>query len=233
MRGWSKKKVLCPLLRYIRAMQKLILKNARFVTSAPDTEHLPQSEVPEFAFLGRSNVGKSSLINLVAGQNRLAHTSRTPGRTRLLNYFTATLQQSLAQDGEIVRHERNMASVDLPGFGFAKMAGTERERLSHVMSDYISSRPQIRATLHLVDIRRDPASEDLLLSDQLRSLGPDYVLVVTKADKIVKSKRKAAIDQIATAFGLQSSNVVLTSVDEKFGQQDIWDRMWKWTEACN
>lgn len=207
-------------------MSKLLLKNARFITSAPDTLHLPQSEVPEFAFLGRSNVGKSSLINLVAGQHRLAHTSRTPGRTRLLNYFVAMLQLSTTTEGAPTREEREIGIVDLPGFGYAKMSGSERERLSEIVSDYINSRPEIRMTFHLVDIRRDPSDEDITLSRQLRGLQPNYVLVITKTDKIVKSKRKAALEQIVKAFEIQKGQVVLSSVEERFGQNEIWQHMW-------
>lgn len=198
-------------------MDKLVLKNAHFITSAPEMTLLPEGTVPEFAFLGRSNVGKSSLINYMVGQKRLARISRTPGRTRLLNYFGATLQ------------ETPIAFVDLPGFGFAKMSGEERARLSTVVSKYISLRPQIRGMLHLVDVRREPSDEDIVLSRQLQTLGPKYGLVITKADKIVKSKRKAALLSIAKAFDLQPSDVILTSVDEKFGKEEILQRLWNWT----
>jgi GTP-binding protein len=207
-------------------MKTILLKNARFVISGPDVDHLPKTNVPEFAFLGRSNVGKSSLINLVVGQHNLAHTSRTPGRTRLLNYFSATLQKSVQQDGEVVRQEKDLAIVDLPGYGFAKMSDTERQRLSDVMSEYVSSRPQICATLHLVDIRRDPTAEEQAISRQLRSVKASYILVATKADKIVKSQRKAAMIKIADAFSIRTDDVILSSVTEKFGQQEIWERMW-------
>jgi len=197
-------------------MRKLLIKNAHFVTSAPDTSHLTAYNVPEFAFLGRSNVGKSSLINLLVGQSRLAHTSRTPGRTRLLNYFKATLQSECDTD---------IGIVDLPGFGYAKMSHADKERLSLMVSEYINSRSDICGILHLVDIRRDPEAEDIFLSQQLRALKKGYALVITKADKVVKSKRKSALTQIASAFGLQSSAIIITSFSDKFGQEAIYEFM--------
>lgn len=207
-------------------MTNLLLKNARFITSSPEVSLLPDEEVPEFAFLGRSNVGKSSLINLVAGQHGLAHTSRTPGRTRLLNYFSATLQMTTQKGPDKTREERNIGIVDLPGYGFAKMSETERVRLSKVMTDYINGRPQIRATLHLVDIRRDPTAEDQSISRQLRSLEPAYILVATKTDKFGKAQRKAELVKLANAFSIAVEDIIACSVTEKFGQGEIWGRMW-------
>ena len=198
-------------------MHKLLLKNAQFVTSAPDTAHLSQYNLAEFAFLGRSNVGKSSLINLVANQKKLAHTSRTPGRTRLLNYFKATLQNETDVD---------IGIVDLPGFGYAKMSHTEKAKLTEMLSEYINLRPAICGIFHLVDIRRDPEPDDVALSQQLRALERGYSLVVTKSDKVVKSKRKITLSKIAQAYGLESHQVILTSVSEKFGQEAIWEQMW-------
>jgi len=198
-------------------MHKLLLKNAQFVTSAPDTAHLSQYNLAEFAFLGRSNVGKSSLINLVANQKKLAHTSRTPGRTRLLNYFKATLQNETDVD---------IGIVDLPGFGYAKMSHTEKAKLTEMLSEYINLRPAICGIFHLVDIRRDPEPDDVALSQQLRALERGYSLVVTKSDKVVKSKRKITLSKIAQAYGLESHQVILTSVSEKFGQDAIWEQMW-------
>lgn len=197
---------------------RLLLKNAQFVTSAPDTAHLSQYDVAEFAFLGRSNVGKSSLINLVANQKKLAHTSRTPGRTRLLNYFKATLQNDRDVD---------IGIVDLPGFGYAKMSQTEKAKLTEMLSEYINLRPAICGVFHLVDIRRDPEPDDIELSEQLRALERGYALVVTKSDKIVKSKRKMTVNKIAAEYGIESHQVILTSVAEKFGQEAIWEQMWK------
>lgn len=199
-------------------MHKLLLKNAQFVTSAPDTAHLSSYDVAEFAFLGRSNVGKSSLINLVANQKKLAHTSRTPGRTRLLNYFKATLQNDTDVD---------IGIVDLPGFGYAKMSQTEKAKLTEMLSEYVNLRPAICGIFHLVDIRRDPDPEDVALSQQLRALERGYSLVVTKSDKVVKSKRKTTLVKIAHAYGLESQQVILSSVSEKFGQEAIWEQMWK------
>lgn len=208
-------------------MKTLLLKNAKFVLSGPDAAHLPTDGPHEFVFLGRSNVGKSSLLNLVAGQHHLAHTSRTPGRTRLLNYFTGTLQKSVRDDAGVNKSEKNIAIVDLPGYGYAKMSETDRVRLSEMITEYVGSRGQIRAILHLVDIRRDPTPEEQSLSRQLRAGKSSYILVATKTDKIVKSQRLAAKNKIARAFEVSHNDVILASVMEKFGQNEIWERMWK------
>jgi GTP-binding protein len=209
-------------------MKTLLLKNARFIISGPDAAHLPKDGAPEFVFLGRSNVGKSSLLNLVAGQHHLAHTSRTPGRTRLLNYFVGTLQKSVRDEAGINRSERNIAIVDLPGYGYAKMSEGERRRLSEMITEYVTTRSQIAAILHLVDIRRDPTPEEQSLSQQLRMGQVGYLLVATKTDKVVKSQRQAARNKIANAFEVSPNDVILASVIEKFGQDEIWERMWNW-----
>ena len=116
--------------------------------------------------------------------------------------------------------------MDLPGFGYAKMSHTEKAKLTEMLSEYINLRPAICGIFHLVDIRRDPEPDDVALSQQLRALERGYSLVVTKSDKVVKSKRKITLSKIAQAYGLESHQVILTSVSEKFGQEAIWEQMW-------
>ena len=140
-----------------------------FVKSSPNYRDCPPGELPEYAFIGRSNVGKSSLINYLTQRDKLARTSNQPGRTRLINHFLVNNSWYL---------------VDLPGYGYAKIAKTERSKLSKVIYDYIRFRRQLTCLFLLIDIRHDPLSADL---EFIRWLGLDHIpfaLCFTKIDKL-------------------------------------------------
>lgn len=155
------------------------IKNAKFVISSPDVKKCPDSAIPEYAFIGRSNVGKSSLINMLCRNKKLAKTSQMPGKTLLINYFSIN-------DG-------SWYLVDLPGYGFASRGKEQRERLTHLIQDYILERRQLTCVFVLIDIRHDPQKIDMEFLDWLGEHDVPFAIVFTKADKLgpVAARRNA------------------------------------------
>jgi GTP-binding protein len=152
--------------------------DAKFVTSAFAPEGYPRWDRTEVALAGRSNVGKSSMLNALAASKNLARTSRTPGRTRALNFFSV---------GD------HLAIVDLPGYGFAKMARTEAARIAAMMSGFLSQSERLAGLVMLVDARRGPEREELELATLAASRGVKLIAVATKCDKLRRSERAAAL----------------------------------------
>ena len=147
----------------------MIIKSAEFKTSAPSLETCPESGLKEFAFIGRSNVGKSSLLNMLSGKKALAKVSATPGHTQLINFFTMNEQWTL---------------VDLPGYGYAKMPKSMRRGFVEMVTNYLSKRPNIACVFVLVDSRLEPQEIDLEFIEWLVSCEVPMALVFTKADKL-------------------------------------------------
>jgi len=145
------------------------IRSATFHSSAPDLDSCPDSPLPEFAFIGRSNVGKSSLINMLTRKNDLAKISSTPGKTRLINFFTINGSWSL---------------VDLPGYGYAKVGRSERGDFSASVAGYLQGRPNLRGTFVLIDSRLSPQKIDLEFLHWMVGCGLPFALVFTKADKL-------------------------------------------------
>lgn len=145
------------------------IQSATFVTSSPDLETCPESELPEFAFIGRSNVGKSSLINTLTNKKDLAMVSSTPGRTRLINFFLINKRWTL---------------VDLPGYGYAKASGHDRKKFNEFVSDYLVNRPKLSCVFVLIDSRHTPQKIDLEFTQWLVEYEVPFVLVFTKTDKV-------------------------------------------------
>ncbi len=156
-------------------MAKLV---ATFVASAPTASDCPRWDRAEIAIAGRSNVGKSSLLNALVGERSLARTSRTPGRTQALNFFTL---------GE------SMAIVDLPGYGYARVPQAVANRIAVAMREYLARRRQLAALVLLVDSRRGPQAEERELADAARIRGIELIIAATKCDKLKRSERAAAI----------------------------------------
>ena len=154
------------------------IKSAEFITSARALAECPAWAHPEFAFIGRSNVGKSSLINLLSNRHSLAKVSSTPGKTRLLNFFVMNGAWSL---------------VDLPGYGFAKVARGEKFDFNEMAGDYLEARPNLRRVFVLIDSRHKPQRIDLDFLEWLGSTGRPFSLIFTKTDKQSPAKTKAAI----------------------------------------
>lgn len=149
------------------------IKSAEFIISSPTVERCPNSQQAEYAFIGRSNVGKSSLINMLTGYSKLAKTSATPGKTLLINHFLINKEWQL---------------VDLPGYGYAKRSKKEQENLQRMITGYILRREQMANLFLLIDCRHEPQKVDLEFMDFLGEHGVPFSIVFTKADKLSKSK---------------------------------------------
>jgi len=148
------------------------INSAEFVISSPDLKRCPKPAGPEYAFIGRSNVGKSSLINMLVDRKKLAKTSGTPGKTQLINHFIINKQWFL---------------VDLPGYGFAKVSKTTREKWGKIIRRFLNGRENLVCTFILIDIRIEPQASDLELMGWLGESGLPFVIVFTKMDKLSKT----------------------------------------------
>jgi GTP-binding protein len=198
------------------------IKDAQYLLSAPLMAHLPQSPVAQIAFVGRSNVGKSSLLNFLMARRNLARISRTPGRTRALNLFSATIQKKEGTE----KQESSLHFVDLPGIGYAKISYEERDLLSDTLSEYLNSDFPIKLVLHLLDCRRKPSAEDIDLSQLLRKSGRNYLVVMTKIDAVPISKRKPLVAQFAKDLSIHPDNCVMASSHANIGREVILSKIW-------
>lgn len=186
-------------------------RHAEFVISASEPSGFPAEDLPEVAIVGRSNVGKSSLINALVGINRLARTSNTPGRTRLLNWFRVA--------GDTPFH-----FVDLPGYGYAKVPRDMRDAWRPLIEAYLSSRSTLCGVILLHDARRDIDDDQVSLIAWLGESDIPWQLVVTKIDKLPKNKRKLVGETVKRALKL-SRPPVLTSAESKDGLEDLWKKI--------
>lgn len=166
----------------------MIIRSTALLGSAPDLSSCPVSELPEFAFIGRSNVGKSSLVNMLTRVKDLARVSDTPGKTRLINFFIVNKSWTL---------------VDLPGYGYAKVGKADRANFSAFVADYLQNRPNLQGTFVLIDSRLAPQKIDLEFLDWMVNCGLPFILVFTKTDKLSRTAAQANID----AFLLQLQEV--------------------------
>jgi len=180
------------------------IRTATFEASAPDLASCPTSDRLEFAFIGRSNVGKSSIINMLTGQKDLAKVSGTPGKTRLINFFTINNTWSL---------------VDLPGYGYAKVGRKDRSKFSAFVADYLQNRPNLVGTFVLIDSRLPPQKMDLEFLSWMVGCGLPFVLLFTKTDKLSDSAAKKSIETFVSQMQEVSEEApeILTS-SSKLGE---------------
>ena len=188
----------------------LHIKSAEFITSAAAPGGYPPPGLPEIAFAGRSNVGKSSLINVLVERKALVRTSRTPGRTQLLNFFNINGTLTL---------------VDLPGYGYAEVPVAVKKAWGPMIRTFLEKRSTLRAVVLLFDIRRVPREEDLQLLDWLEELGIPTIPVITKADKVSRNQRTAQLKPIAEATGLDIADFTLFSALKREGRDEVWERI--------
>lgn len=198
------------------------VREARFVRSAPSLATLGPPEGNEVAFLGRSNVGKSSLLGILLERPKLVRVSREPGRTRDINLFHVEI---LFADGSETE-SRTLTLMDLPGYGYAKASMGERERMSRLLTEFVSQRPSLNAVCHLFDARHAPSAEDLRVHVALASRGDGVLRVGTKSDKLPLSRRAGARKALAQHLGCRSDDVVLFSAETRTGREEIWQRAW-------
>lgn len=179
---------------------------ASFVTSAARPHQFPNHHRREIALAGRSNVGKSSLINRLLGRKKLAAVGQQPGRTRTLNFYSVGSQLCL---------------VDLPGYGYAKVSKQEREKWNKVIEAYISGRDHLIGVMQVIDIRHSPSETDQMMAEWLRQLGLAAVAVATKADKLARGRWRGHVDTLAKQLGMP---VLLFSAQTGEGRQEL--RTW-------
>ena len=182
------------------------INQTEFITSLTEYKKFPGIGRPEIAFAGRSNVGKSSLLNSLAHRKALAKVSATPGKTRMINIFNA--------DGAFFL-------VDLPGYGFAKVTQQEQERWGKMMSGYFQTSKSLRLTLHLVDIRHEPTRDDVTMNRFLRQTEQPFFVVATKADKISKAQRQKNIALIGRALEVQPWQILPYSSETGEGRKEL------------
>lgn len=188
----------------------MIIRSAKFICSAVTPGQYPPDDLPEVAFAGRSNVGKSSLINKILNRKKLVRTSKTPGRTQLLNFF---------EINELWRF------VDLPGYGYAKVPVEIKKRWRPMVESYLTSRVNLRGMVWLLDIRREVSKEDLQLWDWLQAKQVEVIIVVTKADKLSKNKRNKQAASIARSLGREAQELIQFSATSGEGKDEIWQAL--------
>lgn len=182
----------------------MIIREAKFITSAADRKGFVRPDKPMIAVCGKSNVGKSSFINMLANRNKLARTSAEPGRTRLVNYFDF---------GEFLL-------ADLPGYGFARVSKGEKEKWARLLDDFFAQ-DTISHVFALADIRHDPTADDLLMIQYLYTVRLPFTVIATKADKLAKTRVKDAVRRVAAAFKTGEGNVIAVSNETRRGKDEV------------
>ncbi len=188
----------------------MIVKSAEFITSAVKPQQYPPGDLPEIAFAGRSNVGKSSLINKLVNRKRLVKTSSTPGRTQLLNFFAIN---------------QAFRFVDLPGFGYAKVPAGVRRQWGPMIETYLTRRRCLRGLILIVDIRRIPGQAEVDLLHWLDHHGIAFRIVATKADKLSRNQQVRPARQIAAQLALADEALVLFSAKSGLGRDAVWQHV--------
>jgi GTP-binding protein len=188
----------------------MIIKSADFVLSAVTRAQWPTDDMPEVAFAGRSNVGKSSLINLLVNRHKLARASAEPGKTQTINFY---------------RINDRFHLVDLPGYGFARVPSSIRAGFGPMVESYLKDRTQLRVVALLLDLRRDLSMQDEQMVSYLQHLQRPFVIVGTKADKLNKSQTVSQVRSICGQLGLSVEQIVLTSSQQRVGADLVWGRV--------
>jgi len=175
---------------------------------AVEAKQYPKDDLPEIAFAGRSNVGKSSFINSMINRANLARTSGKPGKTRTINFY-------IINEG--------FRFVDLPGYGYAIASKKEKEKWGHIIEEYLTSRENLREVLLIVDIRHQPTDQDLMMYDWIKTFGYRGIVIATKADKISKGSRQKNISIIRKKLGVEDSGLIIPySSTDKTNKEKVW-----------
>lgn len=187
----------------------MIIKNVDLETVCGITSKLPENTLPEVAFAGKSNVGKSSLINGLMNRKSYARISATPGKTQTINYYNINQELYL---------------VDLPGYGYAKVSEQEKQRWGKMVERYLHGSKQLKAVFLLVDIRHDPSANDKMMYDWIVSQGYYPIIIATKLDKIKRSQKDKQVKAVRQGLGLsQGTTVIPFSSVTKQGRDELWE----------
>lgn len=189
----------------------MVIKNAEFIVSVADPAKLPDLGAPEIAFAGKSNVGKSSFINFLTGNGKLARTSGDPGRTRLVNFFGVN-------NGKLV-------FVDLPGYGFAKVSKSEKAKWGSMIEGYLTGSKNLKNVFVLLDVRHEPTLDDKMLLNFLYHYNIPFTVIATKCDKLSRAQLMKRRREIANAIGVGADNVYMVSALKKTGKEEVLERI--------
>ncbi|HHU90287.1 MAG TPA: YihA family ribosome biogenesis GTP-binding protein [Clostridiaceae bacterium] len=189
----------------------MVIRKAEIITSAVRPAQYPNTGWPEIALAGRSNVGKSSLINSLVNRKALARIGNTPGKTRIINFYNINDSISL---------------VDLPGYGYAKVSQQEKMTWGRLAETYLNSRENLKMILLLVDIRHDPTPDDVIMLNYIRGSGRDYAVIATKADKIKRSMYRKHMDRIRVVLDLDNEHEIIAfSSPKRMGIDEVWSKI--------
>ncbi len=186
------------------------VQNVALKTVAGSIKQFPEDTLPEIAFVGKSNVGKSSLINSLLGRKSLARTSSAPGKTRTINWYEV---------------DEKLFFVDLPGYGYAKVSKAEQLKWGKVIETYLHKRESLRLVLLLVDVRHAPGEGDQMMMDWLRHYGVPTLVVATKSDKIKRSQHEKQKKIIREVLDIGKEDLLLYSSETKAGRDEVWNRI--------
>jgi len=186
--------------------------SAEFITSAAQPSQYPTADLPEIAFSGRSNVGKSRLINILVNRKNLVKTSSTPGRTQLINFF---------------KINGKLTFVDLPGYGYARVPPAVKKKWGPMIETYLSGRKNLKGVVVIMDIRRIPRDEEHNLIAWLNHHSIERILVLTKADKLSKTKQQKQRAAVAGALAMDRNDLILFSAKSRQGREDLWQAIEK------
>lgn len=187
--------------------------NVELVISAVRPAQYPETEIPEFALAGRSNVGKSSFINKLIGRKSMARISSKPGKTQTLNFY---------------KIEEELFFVDVPGYGYAKVSKSEREAWGKMIETYITSREQLRAVVQIVDLRHPPSKDDQMMYDFMKHYGIPCIIIATKADKIPKGKWDKHKKIVREGLDMEKGDpLIVFSSETGLGQEAAWEEIEK------
>ena len=190
----------------------MIVKNAELSAVGVKMSQYPEDGLPEIAFAGKSNVGKSSLINTMMNRRALARTSQNPGKTRTINFY------------KITTDSEPLYFVDLPGYGYAKAPKTEIEKWGKMIENYLLKRQSLRSIILLIDIRHEPGKNDVLMYEWLKHYGYSIVIVATKADKIKRSQLQKHLAMLKNSHSLEKEDILIPfSSETKQGREELWD----------
>lgn len=184
------------------------LNNVSLTISAVSKAQYPKSNIPEIAFAGRSNVGKSSLINKLLNRNSLARVSSKPGKTATINFYNI---------------DDTLNIVDLPGYGFARVSPAEKKKWAQMIDEYLNTRESLKQVILLVDSRHKPTQDDMIMLNFIRHVCDRAVVVATKFDKLKKSEQEASLHQIITTLSLSGDDVIIPfSTVTGVGKDEFW-----------
>lgn len=187
----------------------MVIKSAELETVCGITSKLPENTFPEIAFAGKSNVGKSSLINGLLNRKSLARTSASPGKTQTINFYNIN---------------KNLYFVDLPGYGYAKVSQEIRNKWGKMIERYLHASTQLKAVLLLVDIRHAPGENDVTMYNWIVANGYEPVIIATKLDKIKRSQIQKNVKAIREGLGVQPGTMIIPfSAETKQGREEIWE----------